>query len=292
VPIALASAMSLVTVLAVFVNYNSGLPMRSADNNPRSRFLQHYYRLHDDMASFYASECDFFDWQRETTKISIADSCTLPGPKGTWFLWGDSHAEALSYGLKSIIPEGVLLDQVATSGCPPRMSSAPYTTTLGKACNTSNSFARARIALLRPDTLILAQRWDHEATNWDEIAAFARNNGVRRVLLIGPAPEWLPSLPQVVAAHYFDNEIEHIEYGLNAKIFKTDSVIRERYENDHDLVYVSLIKQLCDDSGCQATVAGKWPYNLIAMDYGHLTPMGSVFVAQNVLAAHLVEPRD
>jgi hypothetical protein len=112
------------------------------------------------------------------------------------------------------------------------------------------------------------------------------------VLLIGPAPEWLPSLPQVVAAHYFDNEIEHIEYGLNAQIFKTDLLIRERYENGQDLEYVSLVKQLCDVRGCRATVAGKWPYNLIAMDYGHLTPMGSVFVAQNVLAAHLVEPRD
>lgn len=290
-PIALGSAMSLIMVMSVFVTYNSGLPMRSADNNPRSRFLQHHYRLHDDMTSFYRSECDFFDWRRGTTKISIADSCTLPGQTGTWFLWGDSHAEALSYGLKSIIPEGVLLDQVATSGCPPSMSAVRYTTP-GNACNTSNSFARSRIALLRPDTLILAQRWDREPTNWDEIAAFARNNGVRRVLLIGPAPEWLPSLPQVVAAHYFDNEIEHIEYGLNAQIFKTDLLIRERYDNGQDLEYVSLVKQLCDVRGCRATVAGKWPYNLIAMDYGHLTPMGSVFVAQNVLAAHLVEPRD
>jgi hypothetical protein len=224
-------------------------------------------------------------------KAKIADSCTTPGLKRTWFLWGDSHAQALSYGLKSIIPAGVSLAQVATSGCRPSMSAITYSTP-GNACNLSNNFARSQIIQLRPGTLILAQEKDHELTNWDEIAHFARDNGVKMVVLVGPVPQWRPSLPQVVVTNYWDKDAQTIDAGLSASILTTDRILQERYENDRDLTFLSIIEHFCKTSGCRAKVPGKEPYNLLAVDYGHLTPDGSVFVGQHIFAEHLIESQD
>jgi peptidoglycan/LPS O-acetylase OafA/YrhL len=287
-PIALVSALSFLFVVAIAITYNNGLPTRSADNNPKSRFLQYYDRLHKiGLTSYYREECDFYDWKLKTAKAEIAESCTTPGPKGAWFLWGDSHAQALSYGLKSIIPAGVSLAQVATSGCPPRMS-AITSATPGNACNLSNNFARSQIIQLMPETLILTQREGHESTNWDEIARFARDNGVKKVVLVGPVPEWLPSLPQVVVTNYWGKDAQTIDIGLSESVFATDRILQERYESDHDLTFISVIEHLCETGGCRAKVPGKEPYNLLAVDYGHLTPDGSVFVSKSILAEYLI----
>jgi peptidoglycan/LPS O-acetylase OafA/YrhL len=289
-PIILASALSMIFVIGLWLDYIAGLPMRSVDENPKSRFLQYYTWLHKSgFTLYYRKDCDFYNGQLKPAKASIAESCTTPGLKGTWFLWGDSYAQALSYGLKSILPANTSLAQVATSGCRPSLSRIAIPTP-GNACNVSNDFARLRISQLRPETLILTQRNDHELTNWDEIALFAKNNGVERVFLIGPLPEWLPSLPQVVATNYFDNiKNKIIDFGISASILSTDRILRDRYGNDRDLNFISILAQLCKGSKCRARLPGKEPYDLIALDYGHLTPEGSVFVAQHILAEHLVE---
>jgi hypothetical protein len=279
----------MIFVIGIGLDYSAGAPMRSVDANPKSRFLQYYTRLHKSgLALYYGSDCDFYDWELKNAKASIVESCTAPGFKGTWFLWGDSHAQALSYGLKSIVPANTSLAQVATSGCPPSLSHIARPTP-GNACNVSNDFARLRISQLRPGTLILAQRYNHELTNWDEIAHFAKNNGVERVFLIGPLPEWLPSLPQVVATNYWNNNTQMIDFGISHSVMSTDRILGDRYGNDRDLTFISVIAQLCKGNECRARLPGKEPYNLIALDYGHLTPEGSVFVAQHILAEHLVE---
>jgi len=140
---------------------------------------------------------------------------------------------------------------------------------------------------LRPDILFLAQSDRHELTDWIEIAAFARHHGVRSVVLIGPAPQWRPSLPLVVTKHYWGKDFSIVSEGLDLTVLATDRVLRDRYNTSRDLRYVSIIEQLCTQTGCQATIPGKRTDSLIAFDYGHFVPEASAYVAQHLIAKHL-----
>jgi peptidoglycan/LPS O-acetylase OafA/YrhL len=284
----------LVTFLAVLliggagIYLSEGIPSREAARDPKGLYIQHYATLNKrGLGSYYREECDFYDWQRNSKKAVIAPSCTTPGSTATWLLWGDSHAQALSHGLRSILPPSVSLAQVATIGCPPRLSPVGRQTP-ANACDDSNTFARAQLEKLRPKVLIVAQRAQHDQTDWSEIAAFARHHGVRAVVLIGPVPQWRPSLPFVVARYHWGQDFRMISEGLDLTILATDRTLRERYGTSPDLHYVSLIEHLCTDVACQAAIPGKPPYNIMAFDYGHLAPEASAYIAEQLIAGPLL----
>ena len=44
-----------------------------------------------------------------------------------------------------------------------------------------------------------------------------------------------------------------------------------------------LVLGLCGAQGCRARLDAPGPYNLMTIDYGHLSPEGSLFVARAVL---------
>jgi hypothetical protein len=73
--------------------------------------------------------------------------------------------------------------------------------------------------------------------------------------------------------------------GLVAEIFATDEKMRQTTGNP-DFRYVSLIGALCSPDGCIATVdVPDVPdkHDLLVIDYGHLSPAGSAYVARTVL---------
>ncbi|TDR89101.1 acyltransferase family protein [Enterovirga rhinocerotis] len=286
VPI-LAAGLPVAFAFGMALDLGKGLPWRPADDNPKSRFLQHYIHLHrTGLAAQYRSECDFYDWTTQSRKPAIAPACTAHGPRGTWFLWGDSHAQSLSAGLRAIMPEGVALAQVATSGCRPSLDPLPEAA-IGVLCDPANAYARDAIRRLRPDILFLARSQDHENQDWDAIARFAREAGVREVVLLGPLPQWHPSLPQVVVRRFWDVDRTDLRIPPAPAALATDRLLTERYGASPLLTYVSLTTPLCPDGRCQATVPVPGPYNLLAVDYGHLSPDGSLHVAKIAIAPAL-----
>jgi hypothetical protein len=52
--------------------------------------------------------------------------------------------------------------------------------------------------------------------------------------------------------------------------------------------YVSLVQSLCTHDGCLATVPGT-NRQLIAVDSGHLSPQGSIYVAETILRPALLQ---
>lgn len=283
---ALAAGIPVFLGLGIALHLAGGLPFRTADSDPRARFLQHYARLHSQgLGEAYRGECDFFDWSTKSRRTALPASCTAPGQKETWFLWGDSHAQALSLAIRSVLPDGTALAQVATAGCRPSLGPVPYRSPLNT-CDPSNDYARQEIERLKPRVLVLAQAADHEAKDWLEIARFARAAGVERVVLIGPLPQWKPALPQRIVAQYWDASSDDLMVPADPAILATDRVLRERFAGSGELTYVSLVASLCRDGACRATIPGG-RLNLIAVDYGHLSPDGAVFVGRNVLAQPL-----
>ena len=284
----LLGTMVLIGVAGGAVFMADGMPARRVHIDAANRsFVQHYRELHaHGLGRYYREECDFHPWSGGGTRDVIAAACIAAPATPSVMLWGDSHAQALSHGLRTQLPAGTGFSQVASSGCKPSLGAAPPSA-LRLACDRSNAFAREVLQRTRPDVLLLAQSSDHEKTDWDALAAFARSHGVRRVLLVGPTPQWHPSLPLRVAREFPAHDPPRVKSGLDPTVFATDRVLKARFDSASSLTYVSLVDALCSDAGCLATVPPGGPDALIVVDYGHLSPNGSVFVAQTVLAPAL-----
>lgn len=266
--------------LAVFLT--DGVPGRAVDRDGRKQFLARYEALAErgDPKS-YRSECDFVKWHTLSPLREIAHDCTAAGPRSTYFLWGDSHAQALSSGLRSILTTSSVLAQVATSGCSPTITNndgwlanvGPFT----RSCRRSNEFALASINRLKPDVVYLVQRGGHEATDWDAIALELRRRGAGKVILIGPMPQWQPSLAAQVVDLWPD--IPATFGNVDPAILKTERLLRDKHFKN--LTYVSIIGALCDASACVSRVGN----DLLVVDYGHLSLAGSRYVAQKLRPA-------
>lgn len=276
---------SVVLAAGLALVRSDGIPgaARAINSDERALFLASYENLlrnglHED----YRHECDFHDWKTKSARTAIDASCTRLGKRPAVFVWGDSHAQALTKGLRQLYPGEVA--QVATSACPPSLQ-AHGSQGLDNNCDLSNRYALAEIAHLKPATVVLAQVAHHETTDWDAIAGRLRGLGVHEVVLVGPMPNWRPSLPVIVARRHWHERLTYLGDGLDPKPIATDKLLAARYGGSNRLHYVSLIQSLCSPAGCVATLPQE--QGLIVVDYGHLSPSGSVFVADRVLAMPL-----
>lgn len=283
---ALCTALTTMLVAGAVTYAATGFPERKLNLSDRGRFIQYYERMHKQgLAEAYRNGCDFLDWTTRQTKTDVDSDCTRRGTNGTVFLWGDSFAQALSLGIRRLLPRGVSLAQVTTSGCPPDEHETDKPN--DERCSRSNSRAIDAIRELTPDVVVLAQADRHDAVDWEAKAARIRTLGARRVVVVGPAPVWRPSLPLVVAGQYWGGDFSRVRSGLEPTLFTVDAALKRRLAGSHELTYVSLVDRLCNADGCLAIVPGGDAHDLIAVDIGHFTPAGSIFVANLALRSSL-----
>jgi peptidoglycan/LPS O-acetylase OafA/YrhL len=281
-------ALTFAAGLGGYVTYAAaGFVDRPINRSDRAHFLQYYARMRTNgtLKSAYRWECDFLDWDTEKNRDAIDPSCTQPGANGTVFLWGDSHGQALSLGVRSALPPGFRLAQVTTSGCAPRLSEVNPEALSGR-CRRANGYALERIAAIKPDVVLLAQILAHTETGWESIAADLRSRGAREVILVGPAPQWHPSLPLVVTRDHWTTGFDRVKEGFNQEVLTIDRALQVRLGRSTAIRYVSLLDALCNDMGCLATVPGT-DRQLITVDSGHFSPAGSVYVADTILRPYV-----
>lgn len=274
---------------AVF--FADGVPskIRSINDGARAQFIEKYRELHESgLVSAYRQECDFYDWETKHAKANIYASCTNTAAGRTVFLWGDSHAQALSLGLRKIVGIGAVA-QVATSGCPPDIE-GKSPSPIENNCVLSNDFALSEIARLRPDVVIVAQQKWHAAKDWEALAAKVHSLGGGRVILVGPQPSWSPALPVLVARNHWLDQSEFINDGIHAVTLADDAALRSKYKDSNSIEYISVTDTLCRrDGSCRAFVPGT--RELLAVDYGHLSPKGSIYVVGEILSQKLSPAR-
>lgn len=252
---------------------------------PRDRYVAYFeptldYVYKAGIDKRFRTECNFVDLSN-SARDSIDPRCYTPSTGARRvLLWGDSHAQHLSFGLLAALPGDVELLQVATSRCRPtiRPDTSPE-----PACRRSNALALQQVAQTHPDLVILAQFAQHERTDWDEIAAKLRRLGAGSVLLVGPVPHWTTPLPEVIARHYWPDPPASITEHQSGDRFVTERVLRERYGSDASLTYVSLLDGLCSEAGCLALVGPDPLTDLIVFDKSHFTANGSTYVAREIL---------
>ncbi len=283
---ALCVAMTAVAAVGLSVQAAEGYVDRPVNRSDQAHFLQYYDRLHRrGLAEAYRAECDFMEWGTEAVRDAVSPSCTEPGERRTVFLWGDSYAQALSLGIRSVLPGDSRLAQVATSGCRPSFDDIDSAVPGGR-CRRANTYAVERIRALRPAVVVVAQMARHEQTDWRLLADRILALGAARVVVVGPSPRWSPSLPEVVAGRYWGRRYDRVREGLDLTATAVDHTLGSVAFDGRRVAYVSLVDSLCDADGCLAVVA-PGARDLIAVDSGHLSPKGSVFVVRRALAPYL-----
>ena len=278
----LVGAFCLVGLLAAPVIFMNGFPGRSINKDETRVFLDQYKKLTRlGLSDYYQERCDFSDWTTGKNKGFIDAACTaISGDRPVYMLWGDSHGQALSFGIRKNISPSVQLVEVLTSGCKPKLHPDAKNGTDRLACQTSNEFAIDFIRKHKPARVFAVQAGDHQLTDWKEMARMVEaNHG--ELVLIGPVPQWRPSLPVIVAKN-LKAKHDYVGEGLDLKILEIDKQLHTVYKKSK-IRFVSVVEKLCKTNKCRAKVPSYDGFDLIAFDYGHLTPAGSDFIAKTVL---------
>jgi hypothetical protein len=279
---ALATSMVMLFAFGLATNAGAGFINRPINRSDAAHLVDFYDRMRrGGLSGAYRQECDFMDWITEAARDTVDPSCTAPGRDATIFLWGDSFAQALSQGIREQLPAGAALAQVATSACVPAIDHFD-TAAPGRRCEKANVYAMQAIARLHPTVVILAQSGTHQLTDWRRLSARALELGAGHVAVVGPSPTWSPSLPRVYAEHHLIDRTDYVRLGLNQDLFTIDREVGSELRGLPHVTYVSLMQGLCRDSACLARVPGEGELDLMALDFGHLTPKGSSHVGRAV----------
>jgi hypothetical protein len=129
---------------------------------------------------------------------------------------------------------------------------------------------------------VLAQVNLHVSKDWKRLAATLHSLGVRRVIIAGPQPAWNPELPALVARNHWVDSSEYIDDGIHQETIAADLALRKMISQNGNAEYVSMTDLLCRAGACRAFLPGT--RDLMAVDSGHLSPQGSIFVARNAFA--------
>jgi peptidoglycan/LPS O-acetylase OafA/YrhL len=284
---ALAVAMSAVCAAGVVIYRSGGVLDRPVNRNEAARLVDYYERMRKtQIADAYRRECDFMDWTSEHAKDTLDPSCTAAGSAHTIFLWGDSFAQALSLGLREAAPRGTTVAQVATSICHAEVDHFDLTVK-ERRCEKSSLYAMDAIQRLRPDDVIIAQSGGHLDTDWPAITARVLALGAKHVTIVGPSPLWRPSLPRVYAEHHMNDRPEYVSIGVEPSNFKIDQTVAARVSGLPNVTYLSLLDHLCKNDACLARVPGAGDLDLMALDFGHLTPKGSSYLGRTIWKPYL-----
>lgn len=285
--LALCLGMGLVFVSGYGIFRAEGFTSRMREKAEYDGFFSnyHYTKTHD-LLRHDRHECNFYDIQTNTPKATINAQCYTPHSDKVVFIWGDSHAQHLNHGLQTALPDSVSILQVGSSGCPP--SASPFYPDPLSTCNKANRFALEKIKLIKPAVVVLAQQRGHEANAYGGLIAELQAAGVGHVLLLGPVPQWEGFLYKIVLKKYWQDTPRRLSSHLDAQVAQTDAIMRQRFAQSGDVVYVSLITPLCD-GGCIVYLGDDRKEGLFTYDYGHFTLPASDYVAKTILVP-LIQP--
>ncbi|ACI93004.1 acyltransferase 3 [Afipia carboxidovorans OM5] len=238
---------------------------------------------------------------RYDVDVRPSPQCEGEGPAGAplALVWGDSHAFHLIAGLRALQQErqDFRLARYISFACAPMVDAVA---SRPRYCNDANAFARQKIELLRPDTVILAARWSaydgtrgYALLNEERLTRtleWLKTIGVQHIVVIGQFPHWKLA-PSVIPLRDFQFSIfnrpaltekmpEWDSAYLDVPAFAAEKMVRH-VATAEGATFISPAATLCDGDRCLITVpdSGGLP---ISRDDGHLTPAASTFfIARN-----------
>lgn len=236
---------------------------------------------------FLGAEQKFSDFDRK---------CLDPephSPKPTLVIWGDSYAAHLYSGIaKQSWAAKFKIVQVTASACLP----LPMTVSVDRPnCQSIQKSVRELLGKSKPQILVLAASW--RGTGADSAQKLVRSliqDGVGRVLVVGPIPYWPLPLPQTF---FRDSLLKEDRWSERSSI--PDAYVSALTDTDQQYSaaisttgasYVSLYDALCKGDNCLALIPGWQAESLFQFDGEHLTADGSEWVAEHVIGPALGWP--
>ncbi|MDY6450725.1 acyltransferase family protein [Acinetobacter faecalis] len=262
---------------------------RLSQVSEKNTYLKTYKDKHQNLYDIYWLKCNTYSSLTDKNIYDIDPICIQKNGDGGVFLWGDSHAEALSYGLRAFLKtNNIPFYQKTSAGCRALLTdSLRLEGNMRKACDHSNKIAIQSILKLKPRLVVIAQSTDHDKTDWDIISQKLLSNGVSEVILIGPVSQWQPSLPEtMIKNQHWKTKDEYIsDKNLDMTVIQIDQTMKKSKFMEH-VHYISLIDHLCkfNNQKYYCRVKPNDTNDLIQVDYGHLSKEGSLFVVNNIIA--------
>ena len=269
---------------------------RAINLSPQALYVASYSteKKREEIHKEYLLNCDFYYSKKYNGTKIIDQSCVSTSPGGI-FLWGDSHAQALSFGIRNYLNDNssnITFSQVASSGCRPHLTEDSYLKAEFKdTCNRSNEFAIEEIKKVKPELVIMAQSNHHDENNLLQIAEALLKLGVKNVLIVGPDPHYTMDLPRIIARDYWKfppGEIKDKRFQFN--LVEIDKKLKHSVLelNNKRIQFVSILDGLCSSDGQCVAILDK-EHTPLSFDYGHFTKEGSLYVGQNIIAPKIEE---
>jgi hypothetical protein len=289
----LGASLCLLGIAGVAVLATKGFEGYPGRDQDRSMFVRYYdnstpdrrYSRRENLDEKYNIRCNFYSDAGSAPKplTAMPTDCYRRDARfdKAVFIWGDSHAEHLYYGLRRHLPSNWQILQVATSGCAPELNAQPSAV---ERCQQSNWFAFRSIVDAKPDVVIVAQNDNHQVDGMAKIAQALEDAGAGHVLLVGPTPHWNADLPRLVARRTWAGRDPRTTAGLNTAILQENDVLKRAFKDTSTRRFVDLIDFFCNAKGCLTYLGDSRATGLTSWDYGHLSPIASDAVGRDVLA--------
>lgn len=267
--------LSIVLILSVVL---VGHLIRKADGYP-SRLPESAVALSKykfDFNDYRMGEC-FLNPEQPYTDFNACAELD-PNKKGrTVLLWGDSHAAHLYPGIVPQISANENLIQLTASGCPPFINVAVENRVN---CKAINSFVENWIKDNHPDQVILSARWSFY--NWSTLEGtidFLKRNGVKDVVVFGPAPIWNGILSDIMLNNVLVNGsiIPGREKHFLIEDAEVNAGIRGISEKS-GARYVSVKDVFCNVDGCMTYLDAPNGPVPTAWDQAHLSSQASLYL--------------
>lgn len=236
-------------------------------------------------AGIYRSGSCFLEPEQDFTQF---DKSCLPAAGSHTLIWGDSHAAALSYGVRKRFKGA---SQLTASVCPPLLGktfdSRPH-------CRQINDYVLDVIGETAPHRVLLHANWYlyeiNKVHRIDDLLAGLERTLVRlkevspasEIFVIGGVPQWEPELPIFIAetntvsgddtflVNEWLDEINSIDEELRAVAMR------------HSVRFLAPTDVLCRDSRCLTMTSYGDASMPTAWDGAHLTAGGSVYVVEGM----------
>lgn len=205
---------------------------------------------------------------------------------GPIYIWGDSHAASLSYGIRQIKKAS----QYTASMCPPILDIfIPQRPN----CNEINKSIFYTIKNTEPSAVFLSAAWSHEAYKFSyqelshSLSKLANENPSVKFIILGGLPQWYPSLPNTMlrAGQLLSNKEDYLKNSRYDHVKNVDKEIEKIVDtlNKDNIQFLSLLDLLCKEKTCLSQV--RYPKNEpVTFDYAHLTGSGSVSIASLIFS--------
>ncbi|MGL1920707.1 MAG: acyltransferase [Hyphomicrobiales bacterium] len=292
-PAYMALAVGLVGSL-VFITDIANSSLRYVNNTERGIFIN-YYQTYAKETSLgkYWELCNTEARWIQTGEYVLSEYCfENNNDLHDIFIWGDSHAGALSDAIRGKYYY-YNIHQVTASGCPISIGDtiiergySVRSRMLFEGCIYSNKLAVQKIKKIKPKYVILVQQGNHEKVDWKTISEKLISFGVGKVILLGPWPQWRPSLPEAIAIRHLTKKQMFIyDISLDKDVMKSNESLL--LKNADSFVFINLIDKLCFSNNsllyCKAWVDDM----LMVYDHGHLTRSGADFITTEIIDKYI-----